>query len=204
MLSGKLNVISQKLEFMNPEHLLNKTGNPTQIQQAAPHNNFQLQGQADSLAIKAQAHLTKSTANFGRYDFQLRTIDGRTTRLSDYGGKVVLVNIWAPWCGPCRLETPGFVKLYEDLNGKGFEIIGVAVQTDSKNVESFIEEHKIRWPIGIDDKIARAYGTYGLPDNYLFAPDGLLIRHFVGLTDEETLRPLIERALNNSRGNSAN
>ncbi len=203
MLSGKLNVISQKLDFMNPERLLNKTGSPTQVQQAGPPNSFQLHGQEDSVAIKEDARLAEFKVNLGRYDFRLETTDGRTIRLSDYGGKVVLVNIWAPWCGPCRLETPGFVKLYEDLNSKGFAIIGVAVQTNSKNVESFIEEYKIRWPIGIDDNIARSYGTYGLPDNYLFAADVSLIKHFVGLTDEETLRPLIERALNNSKRNSA-
>src|SRR3990170_3384956 len=56
-------------------------------------------------------------------DFTLKTLGGKGVRLSDYAGKVVLVNIWAPWCGPCRTETPGFVSLYEKYRRKGFEII---------------------------------------------------------------------------------
>src|SRR5262245_1017651 len=70
----------------------------------------------------------KVSANYGKYDFTFTTLDGKELRLGDYAGKIVLVNIWAPWCGPCRIETPGFVKMYNEYNRKGFEILGVAVQ----------------------------------------------------------------------------
>lgn len=137
----------------------------------------------------------KIDANYGKFDFKLTTMDGKSIRLSDYAGKVVLVNIWAPWCGPCRKETPGFANLYKEYKEKGFEIVGVAVNTNVKDVTSFITQYKVPWSNGIDDNIARAYGTYGLPDNYLFRPDGTLIRRFIGLTSEGTLKPLIEEAL---------
>ena len=139
--------------------------------------------------------VSKVSANYGKYDFTFTTLEGKTVHLADYSGKVVLVNIWAPWCGPCRIETPGFVKMYEQYKDKGFAIVGVAVQTNESDVRSFIQQQKILWPVGMKDEVAQKYGTYGLPDNFLFKPDGSLIKHYIGYTKEETLRPLIEEAL---------
>ena len=134
-------------------------------------------------------------ADYGKYDFSYSTLDGKTIRLSDYAGKVVLVNIWAPWCGPCVRETPGFVKLYERYRKRGFEIIGVAVSTNRTAVRAFMDKYTPAWPIGIDDEVAVSFSTHGIPDNYLFNPDGSLIKRFVGYTQEEALQPLIETAL---------
>jgi thiol-disulfide isomerase/thioredoxin len=107
----------------------------------------------------------------------------------------VLVNIWATWCSPCRRETPGFVKLREKYREQGFEVLGVAVQSPETAVRSFVEEYKVTYPIGIKDAVAAQYGTYGLPDTYLFGPDGALIKHFFGFTKEELLEPLITKTL---------
>ena len=136
-----------------------------------------------------------STANYGKYNFTLATLDGKNIRLSDYAGKVVLVNIWAPWCGPCRLETPGFARLYRQYKSKGLEIIGVAVNTNESDVRSFMQSYGITWSVGIKDDIARAYGTYGLPDTYLFRRDGSLAKQFIGFTKAEALSPILEGAL---------
>ena len=138
---------------------------------------------------------TKISANYGKYGFTFTTLAGKTLRLSDYAGKIVLVNIWAPWCGPCRVEIPGFLKLYQRYHNDGFEIISVAVQTNERDVRSFVEKYKMTWPVGLNDEVASKYGTYGLPDNYLFKPDGSVAKHLIGLTREETLKPLIEEAL---------
>ena len=139
--------------------------------------------------------IQKFSANYGKYNFTIKTLDGKTIQLSDYAGKVVLVNIWAPWCPPCKKETPGFIKLYEKYHKKGFEIIGVAVQTNETDVRAFIEKYKIDWQVGIKDEIAKAFGTYGIPDSYLFQHDGTLIKEFIGYASEELLQPLIENAL---------
>jgi thiol-disulfide isomerase/thioredoxin len=134
-------------------------------------------------------------ANYGKYDFRARTLQGDEIRLADHAGKVVLVSIWAPWCGPCKTEAPGFVKLYERYHARGFDIIGVAVQTNEADVRTFIQKYSLPWPTVIADSVARVYGTYGLPDNYLFNKEGALVKRFVGLTREEALAPLVEEAL---------
>lgn len=141
---------------------------------------------------KIAPKITRSVANYGKYNFKFTTLDGKKITLADYAGKVVLVNIWAPWCGPCKKEIPGFVNLYKQYKSKGFEVLGVAAQTNESDVRSFIQEYKVPWPVGINDEIPKNYGTYGLPDNYLFKPDGSLAKHFVGFTQEEVLKPLLE------------
>lgn len=138
-----------------------------------------------------------ATSNSDINDFTLRTIGGKVIQLSDYTGKVVLVNIWAPWCGPCRVETPGFVSLYEKYRPKGFEIISVAVNTNEHDVRSFVSKYGVRWSVGIDDGIAARFGTTAIPDNYLFGPDGKIVKHWVGLTREKELELALEQALKN-------
>lgn len=137
----------------------------------------------------------KVIAEYGKYEFVFTTLDGKKIHLSDYAGKVVLVNIWAPWCGPCRIEIPGFVELYQQYRSKGFEVLGVAVQTNESDVHSFMGKYKIPWPVGINDDVAKSYGTYGLPDNYLFNPDGSLAKRFIGFTREDMLKSALEDAL---------
>jgi thiol-disulfide isomerase/thioredoxin len=144
---------------------------------------------------KITPKVSHPAANYGKYNFKLTTLDGKTVFLSDYAGKVILVSIWAPWCGPCKKEAPGFVNLYKEYKNKGFEILGVAAQTNESDVRSFIEEYKTPWPVGINDEVAKNYGTYGLPDNYLFKTDGSLMKHFVGFTQENVLKPLVEEAI---------
>ena len=128
-------------------------------------------------------------ANYGQYDFALRTLDGKSIRLSTYAGKVILVNIWAPWCEPCKLEAVALAKLYGKYHTSGLEIVGVAVQTMESDVRSFMGAHDVRWTIGINDSIASWYGTYGVPDSYLFSPDGSLLKSFVGFAPEKELTP---------------
>lgn len=130
-------------------------------------------------------------ADYGKYAFSFTTMEGKKINLSDYAGRVVLVNIWAPWCGPCKVEIPGFARLHKKYAGQGFEILSVAVQTSESAVREFMKEYRMDWPVGLNQDVAVKYGTYGLPDNYLFGPDGSLLKHFVGYTREEALEPVI-------------
>jgi thiol-disulfide isomerase/thioredoxin len=134
-------------------------------------------------------------ANYGSYDFSMPSIDGAKIHLASYAGKVVLVDIWSPSCGPCKMETPGFVKLYEKYHTKGLEIIGVAVQSNETEIRSFIQTNSIRWVTGLDDSIIITYGMYGLPDHYLFNATGGLIKHFIGYARDDVVEPYIEKAV---------
>ncbi len=126
---------------------------------------------------------------YGDYNFSYTLMDGKTkVSLNDFAGKkIVLVNIWAPWCGPCKRETPGFVKLYEKYKDKGFEILSVAINTDEEAVKKFLKEYKITYPTGISDEIVEQYGTRGIPDNFLFSMDGKMVKHYRGETSDKEL-----------------
>ena len=141
---------------------------------------------------KTSAEERKPKADYGKFAFTFSTLEGKKISLSDYAGKVVLVNIWAPWCGPCRKEAPGFQSLYKIYKSKGFEILSIAVQTNETDVRSFVSTYAMTWPVGIRDEVAIAYRTYGLPDNYVFRPDGSVAKHFIGFTSEEALRHVLE------------
>lgn len=158
------------------------------------------QSQTAKQAGKDAAPPAKPRADYGKYEFTLTTLEGKTVKLSDYAGKVVLVNLWAPWCGPCKIEMPGFAKLHEKYKAQGFEIISVAVQTTESAVRSFIDKTPLPWAVGLNDDVAGKYGTYGLPDNYVFLPDGMLAKRFIGYTKEEALEPVIQAGLKRIQG----
>ena len=141
----------------------------------------------------------KVIANYGKYNIAIRTLDGKVVHLTDYAGTVLLVNLWAPWCTPCTIETPGLAKLYERYHSKGFNILGVAVQTNESDVRTFMERYHVRWQIGINDTIPKVYGSFGIPNSYLFDTYGSLIKEFVGFSDEDALNTLIQSALKSPR-----
>ena len=93
-----------------------------------------------------------------------------------YAGKVVLVDFWASWCGPCRREIPNMKKNYEKYHAKGFEIVGISLDHGRKPLEDFIKEQKIPWPILYNDKgpspATSYYGVFAIPTMILVGKDG--------------------------------
>lgn len=120
-------------------------------------------------------------------DFTVTTSDGKTVKLSDYvgKGKYTLVDFWASWCGPCMREMPGLKEIYEKYNGKGLQIVGVAVWDDPDDTRAAVESKQLPWPI--IDNAQRVptdiYGIMGIPHIIMFAPDGKIV--FRGLTGED-------------------
>ena len=141
------------------------------------------------------APTVRSKANYGSYDFSMRSIDGALIHLGSYGGKIVLVTIWSPSCEPCKAETQGYVKLYNTYHSRGLEMIGVGVQTSETEIRSYIQANDIPWICGINDSIIAVYGMYGLPDHYLFNASGGLIKHFIGYTRDDVIEPYIEESV---------
>ena len=113
-------------------------------------------------------------------DFDEKDIDGNPISVANYKGKVVLVDFWATWCGPCVGEMPNVIKTYGKYHDKGFEIIGVSLDQDKDKLTSFIKENKMPWPQFFDgqgwqNKLAVKYGIQSIPSNYLIGKDGKII-----------------------------
>ena len=116
-------------------------------------------------------------------DFTLPGMNGQDVRLSDYRGKVVLVNFWGTWCEPCKEETPALQQSYQKLRDQGLVIIGVDLRSQEgdgaegvDNVRSFTERYGVTYPIALDVKgeVARAFQIYPIPTSYFIDPNGTI------------------------------
>jgi len=134
-------------------------------------------------------------------DFSLKTLDGKTVRLSDLRGKkVVLINFWATWCPPCRSEMPTMQQIYTEYKGKGFEILAINIERDSKEeILEFMKELRLTFPVLLDSdmKVTRTYRLIGLPVSMLIDRRGIIRSKEIGYhdwTDKES-RKRVENLL---------
>lgn len=130
--------------------------------------------------IKNNVEKMKATAVGQKFtDFEMQTPEGKTVKLSDYvgKGKVVLVDFWASWCGPCRAETPILAEVYNQYKDKGFQVLGVATWDQPKDTKKAIEDLKITWPqiLNAQNTPSELYGFNGIPHIILFDPDGTIV-----------------------------
>jgi len=115
-------------------------------------------------------------------EFQLVDLTGQGVRLSALKGKVVLLNFWATWCGPCRSEMPSMQRLYSQLKGQGLEILAVDLQEDKATVERFVKELGLTFPVLLDTagSVGTQYGARAIPTTYLFDRKGFIFARMVG------------------------
>jgi peroxiredoxin len=132
----------------------------------------------------AQAPKLAASANAAP-NFTLTDIDGKKLSLSDYKGKVILLDFWATWCTPCRAEIPQFVEMQQKLGPQGFQIIGISMDDDAGPVKKFYQEFKMNYPVAVgDDKLAQSFGgVLGLPVNFVIDRDGRIVKKFLGATE---------------------
>lgn len=177
--TDKLSIISSRLTFLNPEELLVSEAPPSSVQPSVAEAKEQ------------------SGDPYGSYDFSLTSIDGEPVKLSDYQGKVVLVNFWATWCGPCVVETPSLVRMYNKYKSKGFAVIGVALQSEEDGVKEFIKRYRVPYAVARDtsSEIGLRYQVFALPSSFLFSPEGKVKRAFTGFVAEETLEKELQKLL---------
>lgn len=118
-------------------------------------------------------------------DFTLKTLKGETVSLKDYRGRLIFLNFWATWCGPCRAEMPSMQRLWEEFKEEDFVILAINIQEESKLVSSFMNERGLSFPVLLDEKgkVARTYGVRGIPTTFFLNPEGEIIGKAVGARD---------------------
>lgn len=138
-------------------------------------------GSSLSLAAETSREIGKQIP-----DFTLKDINGKDVAFYSFKGKVILLNFWATWCGPCREEMPSLINLYKSYKDKGFVVIGISVDTSDKPVRRFINDNAIIFPILMDsDKEVSfdIFGVLGLPTSYLIDRNGVVVEKFLGERD---------------------
>ena len=139
-----------------------------------------------------------ASANDAAPDFQLTTLDGATVSRDSLRGKVVLVNFWATWCPPCRVEMPGFQDVYDRKRSQGFTILGVSTDAaGSQHVARYLWEHEITYPVAMaSGGIARAFGgARALPTSFLLDRQGRIRHTVTGIFAEVALEQAVNRLL---------
>jgi peroxiredoxin len=113
-------------------------------------------------------------------DFEEKDIDGKPISIGKYKGKVLLVDFWATWCGPCILELPNVLAAYEKHHSRGFDIVGISLDQNEEGLRKFIQEKKMPWQQYFDgkvweNKLAQKYGITGIPATFLLDGSGVII-----------------------------
>ncbi len=148
--------------------------------------------------IQKQMDTQKQMAELKTKPVELKftAVDGKEVDLAKMRGKVVLIDFWATWCGPCVAELPNVLKAYEKLHPKGFEIIGISLDQDKAKLESFVKEKGMTWTQYFDGKgwqndISARFGIQSIPAMWLVDKKGMLVSNDV----RGNLEELVEKAL---------
>src|ERR1700728_2149455 len=151
--------------------------------------------QARRTGAGSAARLTQSSL---APDFSLESLDGRNLRLSDLRGKAVLLNFWATWCGPCKIEMPWFVDLQKQYGSQGLQIVGVAMDDASKeDIGKFAKDMGVNYPILIGkESVGDQYGGVpALPESFLISRDGKIVDKIIGLRGKAEIEDAVKKAL---------
>ena len=133
-----------------------------------------------------------------------KAANGSSIKIGDYSGKVLLVNLWATWCGPCRMETPELVRLHKEFQSRGVEMIGLSTEdpvASARSVSDFVHEFNVDYQIGwAKREVAQIMmqGRTSIPQSFIIARDGRVIRRFIGFNPEITpsqIKEALEQAL---------
>ena len=131
-------------------------------------------------------------------NFTLESLEGKNIQLSGYKGQAVLLNFWATWCGPCKIEMPWFVELQKEYGPQGLQIVGVAMDDASKeDIAKFVKEMGVNYPILIGkDAVGNDYGGVNvLPTTFFIDRDGKIVAREFGLQSRSLFVDNIKKAL---------
>ena len=136
-------------------------------------------------------------------NFTLEALDGKNVSLADFRGKAVLVNFWATWCGPCKIETPWLVELQNEYGSQGLQVVGVAMDDSGKDdIAKFAKDMGMNYPVLLGkEAVGDAYGGVpALPESFFVGRDGKIIDRIIGLKGRGEIEDSIKKALKSEVG----
>ncbi len=156
-------------------------------------------GKQNQVGVNASAQLSPAH-NEGKIapDFQLSSLDGKQVKLSSYRGKAVLLNFWATWCGPCKIEMPWFAELQKRYRDQGLEVVGISADNEDKNaVSQFARQMSVNYTILLGtDPVSDAYGgVQGLPTTFYIDREGKIVKQVMGLISEDEIEANVRASL---------
>jgi thiol-disulfide isomerase/thioredoxin len=165
--------------------------------------NFELGHRSSAKLVKAAGSAVKDDKERkAAPEFELKDADGKTVRLSDYKGKVVLLDFWATWCGPCKIEMPWFIELQKEYGPQGLQIVGVAMDDASKEeIQKFVQEMGVNYTILLGkEAVGQEYGGVDvLPTTFFIDRDGKIVSREFGLQSRSLFVANIKRSLSQGR-----
>jgi len=151
----------------------------------------------------AELKISRVNSNVPLMSFDLKTLDGRTVRSQDFAGKVVLLNFWATWCGPCKEEMPSLARLQQRLDPERFAVLTVTADMHPQGIKQFLGQLGLELPVLFDEQqdMSRLFMVRGLPTTVFLAQDGRVIGRAVGprAWDSEEFVALMRQMLEGGR-----
>lgn len=163
-----------------------------------------MMGRSTPVALDAEKSADRGTPackaeSQANLEFTVKDMHGASVRLSDYKGKVLLVNFWATWCGPCKTELPDLIALYDEYKDKGLVVLGISADDDAETLKAFSSEWKINYPVivGRDEQaLLDAYGPiFGYPISVIVGRDGAVCARHIGPSTKEVFEREIKALL---------
>ncbi|MFN2289915.1 MAG: TlpA family protein disulfide reductase [Anaerolineae bacterium] len=129
--------------------------------------------------------------------FQLTTFGGDSVSLNGLRGQVVVLNVFASWCNPCRQEAPDLEQVWREYEGRGVQFLGIAYKDAASKAQAFLAEFDATYPGALDpgSRVSRAYGVTGVPETFVIDQQGVLVRHVLGAVSAAELRQEIDKVL---------
>jgi len=139
-----------------------------------------------------------ATAKPANMNFTLKDVEGKDVKLAALKGKVVLLDFWATWCGPCKIEIPWFVEFQNKYGKQGLQVVGVSVDDTPAKLKPYVAQMKMNYPVlqGLDHDIQDAYGPlFGIPVTIVISRDGKMCAKHVGLSSKDRFEAEIKSLL---------
>jgi peroxiredoxin len=189
-------ILPMKYLYINPKLILIFVLLPVTMFAACSNKNPKPEANKVHKKTNTSAADTSKPKLMDAPDFTLKKMDGKTFTLSRHKGQVVILNIWATWCPPCRKEIPGFIKIQKEMRNKGILFAGVSVDKQGWSVvRPFAKKYGINYPIMVaNPTFDRKYGPFrAVPTTFIINKKGKLVYGGAGMINAKALKPALEK-----------